>query len=123
MFASYTGWLSRGLDKSDPDLMGNEKPQFMNQSQWTRYQSQRKGESTTSNGPASEESRLEKMNEIIKKQEFHFSRHLQILLDALNHYAATETVVLLGLCARLSTANQGTQYSGLKADEDAGVQT
>jgi gamma-tubulin complex component 2 len=40
-------------------------------------------------------------------------------LDSLNHYAATETVVLLGLCARLSTANQGTQFSGLRNDDDA----
>jgi gamma-tubulin complex component 2 len=54
----------------------------------------------------------------LQKYEFNFSKHLQILLDSLNHYAATETVVLLGLCARLSTANQGTQFSGLRTDED-----
>ncbi|PKS08900.1 hypothetical protein jhhlp_003513 [Lomentospora prolificans] len=42
--------------------------------------------------------------------------HLQILLDALNHYAATETVVLLSLCARLSAANQGTEYAGLRTE-------
>lgn len=61
------------------------------------------------------------MYDIIKKYEYNFSRHLQILLDALNHYAATETVVLLDLCARLSTANQGTEYSGLKNDDDGAV--
>jgi gamma-tubulin complex component 2 len=125
MFASYTNWLSRELEKADPDLTGTEKPAHMNQSQWARYQtqrSQRQGDSAAAQAPGDEEARLEKMYDIIKKHEFHFSRHLQILLDALNHYAATETVVLLGLCARLSTANQGTQYSGLRADEDAGVQ-
>jgi gamma-tubulin complex component 2 len=58
------------------------------------------------------------LNEIIRKWEGNFSRHLQILLDALNHYAATETVVLLSLCARLSAANQGTEYAGLRADEE-----
>jgi gamma-tubulin complex component 2 len=124
MFASYTSHLSRELERTDLDLTGTEKPGQMNQSQWARYQtqrSQRQGDSA-SNPPGGEDARLERMYEIVKKCEFHFSRHLQILLDNLNHYAATETVVLLGLCARLSTANQGTQYSGLKADEDAAVQ-
>lgn len=96
----------------------------MSKQQWERYQAdrnQRNGDSTATNptgGASNEDARLEKLFEIIKKYEVNFSRHLQILLDALNHYAATETVVLLGLCARLSTANQGTQYSGLRADED-----
>lgn len=112
-------------------MSGTEKPSQMNKQQWARFQtekSQRHGDSTASNPPATvitEKERLEKlerMYEIIKKYEDNFSRHLQILLDALNHYAATETVVLLGLCARLSTANQGTQYSGLRADEDGGAQ-
>ncbi|KAH8804984.1 Spc98 family-domain-containing protein [Xylogone sp. PMI_703] len=94
MFATYTGWLSRELEKCDPDL---------------------------GSGTAFDEGRLEKMYDIIRKYEFNFSRHLQILLDALNHYAATETVVLLGLCARLSTANQGTEYSGLRNDDDGAV--
>lgn len=123
-FATYTGWLSRELERADADLSGAEKPGQMSKQQWERYQSdrnQRHGDSTASTASATaptEEARLEKLFEMIKKYEVNFSRHLQILLDALNHYAATETVVLLGLCARLSTANQGTQYSGLRADED-----
>jgi gamma-tubulin complex component 2 len=127
-FATYTGWLSRELERTDPDLLGTKKPAQMNQQQWDRFketQAQRNADLTASNaagGGPSEEERLEKMFEIIQKYEVNFSRHLQILLDALNHYAATETVVLLGLCARLSTANQGTQYSGLRADEDGGAQ-
>jgi len=93
----------------------------MNPQQWVRYQAeraQRLGDAALDG----HEARLQKMFEIIKKYEVNFSRHLQILLDALNHYAATETVVLLGLCARLSTANQGTEFSGLKNDEDGGAQ-
>ncbi|KAE8447814.1 hypothetical protein EG329_010208 [Mollisiaceae sp. DMI_Dod_QoI] len=123
-FATYTGWLSRELERSDSDLSGTEKPGQMSKQQWERFQAdrnQKHGDSTASNASSAaptEEARLEKLFEIIKKYEVNFSRHLQILLDALNHYAATETVVLLGLCARLSTANQGTQYSGLRADED-----
>ena len=119
-FASYTGWLARELEKADPDMTGTEKPTSMNKQHWNRYQAeknQRHGDSTSSTAPPApltDAARAEKLD--------NFSRHLQILLDALNHYAATETVVLLGLCARLSTANQGTQYSGLKTDEDGGVQ-
>jgi gamma-tubulin complex component 2 len=129
LFATYTAWLSRELEKSDPDLLGTEKPSTMSKQQWSRYQSEKRSDSsqsTSSNsaaGVSADEARMEKINDIIKKYEYNFSRHLQILLDALNHYAATETVVLLGLCARLSTANQGTQYSGLRTDEEGGAQT
>lgn len=124
MFATFTAGLTRELEKADPDLNGTEKPRGMSAQHWKRYQaekSQRHGESTTSNptsGATSRAEQLDKMNDIIKKYEYNFSRHLQILLDCLNHYAATETVVLLGLCARLSTANQGTQYAGLQVDND-----
>lgn len=123
MFATFTSWLSRELQQNDPDLAGKQKPNSMSKQQWARLQSerQRHGEPATQNpatGGPPDEARLEKMFDVIKKFEDNFSRHLQILLDALNHYAATETVVLLGLCARLSTANQGTQYSGLRNDDD-----
>ena len=123
MFANHLAWLSRELERSDPDLTGPQKPTSMSKQHWSRYQSERRSDSSrslASNSAAPEETRMDKMNDIIKKFEHNFSRHLQILLDALNHYAATETVVLLGLCARLSTANQGTQYSGLRTDEDGG---
>jgi gamma-tubulin complex component 2 len=122
MFASYTAWLSRELEKTDADLNGNEKPNNMSRKQWQRFKDERNArhsDLTSSNsGNTAEAARLEKINETLHKYEFNFSRHLQILLDSLNHYAATETVVLLGLCARLSTANQGTAFSGLRADED-----
>ncbi|TAQ83235.1 hypothetical protein B7494_g8439 [Chlorociboria aeruginascens] len=127
LFATYTGWFSRELDKSDPDLAGPEKPDNMNGQQWAKYQkekSDRYGNSKGSNAAPEttfDQARLEKMNDILQQYEYNFSRHLQILLDALNHYAATETVVLLGLCARLSTANQGTQYSGPRNEEDGGA--
>jgi gamma-tubulin complex component 2 len=128
MFATFTSWLSRELEKIDQDLLGTEKPTSMNAQQWKRFQLEkatRNAESNNGNASADgafDEARLEKMYEIIRKYEFNFSKHLQILLDALNHYAATETVVLLGLCARLSTANQGTQFNGLRTDEDGAAQ-
>jgi gamma-tubulin complex component 2 len=124
LFATYTTWLSRELEKTDPDLAGTERPKNMSEKHWKRHQDergQRHSDSTSSNpstGGTSDAARLEKISETLQKYEFNFSRHLQILLDSLNHYAATETVVLLGLCARLSTANQGTQFSGLRTDEE-----
>lgn len=122
MFASYTAWLSRELEKTDSDLNGTEKPNNMSKKQWQRFQDERSSRhsesASSSSGKTTEAARLEKINETLHKYEYNFSRHLQILLDSLNHYAATETVVLLGLCARLSTANQGTAFSGLRTDED-----
>lgn len=123
MFATYTAWLSRELENTDPDLIGSEKPSNMSMKQWSQYQEERSRHSnSTSNaspGATSDAARLEKLSDTLQRYEFNFSRHLQILLDSLNHYAATETVVLLGLCARLSTANQGTQFSGLRNDDEA----
>lgn len=125
MFASYSSWLTRELEKADPDLAGPDKPVNMSARHWQVFQDQKKnqrhGESTSSNSGEKEQSeaaRLEKVSRDLARYEHNFSRHLQILLDALNHYAATETVVLLGLCARLSTANQGTEFSGLRNEGD-----
>ena len=132
VFAAYTNWLSRELEKADPDLVGPIKPPNMSEEQWRRFQAGKSQKSSSAadsstttgvgGGGASqlqdEEARIANLFEIIKKWETNFSRHLQILLDALNHYAATETVVLLSLCARLATANQGTEYAGLRHEED-----
>lgn len=133
MFANYTKFLSQELDKIDPDLAGGTKPPGMTNVQWRRFQADRAAAASRagskdgggSNADASmlsaddAEARFSNLNDLIHRWEFNFGRHLQILLDALNHYAATETVVLLSLCARLSTVNQGTEFTGLKADEDS----
>ncbi|KAJ3552027.1 hypothetical protein NPX13_g11216 [Xylaria arbuscula] len=126
VFAEYANWLSRNLEKADSDLLGPFKPPNMSAKQWARFQAEqttRAAKSQRSSNDSSlsgqdEESRISNLFEIISKWETNFSRHLQILLDALNHYAATETVVLLSLCARLATANQGTEYAGLRSEED-----
>ena len=133
IFATYTNWLSRELEKADPDLSATVKPPTMTDDQWCQFQAIRSqkgvtgGESSLAAGGSvsgkddprkDEAARITELFDVIKKWETNFSRHLQILLDALNHYAATETVVLLSLCARLSTANQGTEYAGLRTDED-----
>ncbi len=126
VFAAYANWLTRELEKADPDLSGATKPHNMTEDHWKMFQAVKaqrlpslQADSTSSNSAGQEgEARISNLVEIIKKWEYNFSRHLQILLDALNHYAATETVVLLSLCARLSTANQGTEYAGLRHDDD-----
>lgn len=128
IFAAYTNWLTRELEKSDPDLSGSNKPSTMTADQWKRFQMTKavqRGstsahqEASASAGNGDVDARIDNLFEIIRKWEGNFSRHLQILLDALNHYAATETVVLLSLCARLSTANQGTEYAGLRQEDES----
>ena len=94
MFANYTSSLSRALAVADPNSA-------------TTNTSDGKPASTTYD-PA----KLDKLFSILSQYEDHFSRHLKILLDALNYLAATETVVFLGLCARLSMANEGGTSGG-----------
>lgn len=89
LFANYTGSLSKYLASADPDL----------------------GNPASSKGPH-DAAKLDKLFSILQQYEDHFSRHLKILLDALNFLAATETVVFLGLCARLSMANEGGSHGG-----------
>lgn len=135
VFATYTNWLSRELEKADPDLSGTTKPPNMTSDQWRHFQTIRTQKSFSSQqdpnsslptaaagaADSADDARIAELFDVMRKWETNFSRHLQILLDALNHYAATETVVLLSLCARLSTANQGTEYAGLRSDEDGVV--
>ncbi len=133
IFATYTNWLSRELEKADPDLSGSVKPPTMTDDQWRQFQAVRSqkissqadssslGGDINTNNNKGDAARVAELFDVIKKWESNFSRHLQILLDALNHYAATETVVLLSLCARLSTANQGTEYAGLRNDDETVV--
>ena len=91
MFANYTSSLSRYLASADPSLSSDDGKN-----------------SSTQHDPA----KLDKLFSILGQYEEHFSRHLKILLDALNYLAATETVVFLGLCARLSMANEGGANGG-----------
>ncbi|KAL9488448.1 hypothetical protein ACSS6W_000725 [Trichoderma asperelloides] len=124
IFAAYTSFLSREIEKSDPDLSSGNKPDTMTDDQWRRFQASRS--SAPRSGSAqndastleSVESRVNNLADIIRKWESNFGRHMKILSDSLNHYAATETVVLLSLCARLSSVNQGTEWAAIGAEED-----
>jgi len=46
-------------------------------------------------------SKMDYLDEILKKYEENFSHHLKILVDALNYYAGAESVALLGLLSNL----------------------
>lgn len=43
---------------------------------------------------------------MLSRYEWNFNHHLRLFLDALDYYAATESVALSRLCAHLSTARQ-----------------
>ncbi|KAK2733757.1 hypothetical protein FQN57_001944 [Myotisia sp. PD_48] len=83
MFASWSASsLSRSLASADPDLSG------------------------TDTSKPYDPSRLGKLEETLKRYEDHFNRHLRILMDSLNYFAATESVVLLKLAHSLSAISK-----------------
>lgn len=106
MFAIYTNSLSRGLAAADPDLVVAQttnpntttSASMINDSNIT---------TTTTTTTHPDPAKFDKLMDNLKRFEDNFSRHLKILLDALNYLAATETVVFLSLCARLSMAGEG----------------
>ncbi|ERT00894.1 hypothetical protein HMPREF1624_02128 [Sporothrix schenckii ATCC 58251] len=133
-FVSFASFLTRTMDRIDPDLATTAtRPKDATAEQWKTFQQSVQSarpasdpnNSTTTNNAATDSAPTdEEMRSLVDrlgKYEHLFGRNLQVLLDALNHYAATETVVLLSLCARLSTANQGTEYAGLRHEEDLAV--
>nr|POF11520.1 spindle pole body component alp4 [Quercus suber] len=93
LFANYTSSLTRYLASADPDLTSVD--------------------GSPSSPKQYDPAKLDKLFSILQQYEDHFGRHLKILLDALNYLAATETVVFLGLCARLSMANEGGVGGGM----------
>lgn len=109
MFASFTYSLSRYLITGDPDLVAQ-----VNASLQSPSRPSRPGTASTIL-PASRHTsqvvydpqRVDKMYDMLAKYEENFTRHLKILLDTLNYLAATETVVFLSLCARLTSAGEG----------------
>ncbi|KAF1918238.1 Spc98 family-domain-containing protein [Ampelomyces quisqualis] len=99
MFASFTYSLSRYLVTGDPDLVAQVNAEL--------------SPSTSHRAIVYDPQRVDKMFDMLAKYEDNFTRHLKILLDTLNYLAATETVVFLSLCARLTSAGEG--LSGFQA--------
>lgn len=96
MFATFTYSLSRYLVTSDPDLVQTVNSAISSQAP-----------SSSHRHVVFDPQRLDKMFDMLTKYEDSFTRHLKILLDTLNYLAATETVVFLQLCARLTSAGEG----------------
>ncbi|KAF4771457.1 hypothetical protein HAV15_004253 [Penicillium sp. str.  len=87
MFASWTAAsLSRALASADSDLAGGKVP----------------GADARGYDPT----RIGKLEDTLKRYEDHFSRHLRILMDSLNYFAATESVVLLKLAHSLTSISR-----------------
>lgn len=83
MFASWTASsLGRTLTSADPDLST--------------------GNTALPDAKPYDPMRIGKLEDTLKKYEDHFNRHLRILMDSLNYFAATESVVLLKLAHSLS---------------------
>lgn len=106
MFANFTSSLSRYLVAADPDLANSSTAAPAN------VKPSHGHSKSSSTSVAYDPAKVNKMFDILNKYEDNFARHLKILLDTLNYLAATETVVFLSLCARLSTASEGTPGAG-----------
>jgi gamma-tubulin complex component 2 len=119
MFASFTYSLSRYLITGDPDLVAQVNASFAPPPPSSK--SAKPSASTIQVPPTHKPTtqfiydpqRVDKMFDMLAKYEENFTRHLKILLDTLNYLAATETVVFLSLCARLTSAGEG--LSGFQA--------
>jgi gamma-tubulin complex component 2 len=114
MFASFTYSLSRYLITGDPDLVAQVNAALAPSSNARPNAPIATAASHRSNTQfVYDPQRVDKMFDMLAKYEENFTRHLKILLDTLNYLAATETVVFLSLCARLTSAGEG--LSGFQA--------
>jgi gamma-tubulin complex component 2 len=114
MFASFTYSLSRYLITGDPDLVAQVNAALAPAANARPNAPVAGGASVRA--PTQfvyDPQRVDKMFDMLAKYEENFTRHLKILLDTLNYLAATETVVFLSLCARLTSAGEG--LSGFQA--------
>ncbi len=101
MFATYTSSLSRALSAADPDLAA--KPPSHEKPTGGDAKAATPAAPSTTHDPA----KIDKIEDLLQKYEYNFTKHLKILIDALDYLAATETATFLNLSARLSTAVEG----------------
>lgn len=100
-FATYTSSLSRTLCSADASLAGSPAALAFLQTMYplARHPIPERLKTYDPDG-------LGRMFDLIEKYEENFNRHLALLLEALDYYAATETVALSRLCAQLSMASE-----------------
>ena len=92
MFATYTANLTKSLYSADADLVAQAA------------KTATKTKAPTAAPQEYDPNRIARMEDTLKRYEDHFNRHLKILIDSLNYYAATETSALLSLVSRLTLA-------------------
>jgi gamma-tubulin complex component 2 len=110
MFATFTQSLSRYLITGDPDLCAQvnaAQSSASGQAGKTPSGASHRHSKSGSQAFIYDPNRVGKMFDMLTRYEDNFAKHLKILLDTLNYLAATETVVFLSLCARLSSAGEG----------------
>ena len=104
MFATYTSTLSRTLFACSASLAGT--PTHLTYLASTSYR-HKNAQSIPDELKAYDPKKLENLTDMLGKYEYNFNHHLKLLLDALDYYAATETVALSRLCAVLGSATNG----------------
>ena len=104
MFSKWTTRLSREIYTADPDgsaIASGAHSKFA--------KTVKSSSSVHTSKIEYEPNRIQTMEDNLKRYEEHFNKNLKVLIDSLNYFAATETVVLLGLCARLTAAEAGSE--------------
>ncbi|KAL6717204.1 gamma tubulin complex Spc97/GCP2 subunit Alp4 [Lecanora helva] len=120
MFATYTTTLSRTLFTCTPTLAGT--PSHLAHLHKTPTTTTTTTSSSRHHHPPNHHStntksipddqksydpkKLDNLTDMLGKYEYNFNHHLRLLLDALDYYAATETVALSRLCAVLGSATE-----------------
>ena len=104
MFATYTSTLSRTLYTCTPQLAGSHAHVAHMISTSHRHKT---AKDIPEEMKAYDTKKLDNLIEMLGKYEFNFNHHMRLLLDALDYYAATETVALSRLCAVLGNATEG----------------
>lgn len=104
MFATYTTTLSRTLFTCSSSLAGT--PAHLTYLTTTSHR-HKSVKDIPEEMRAYDPKKIDNLNEMLGKYEYNFNHHLRLLLDALDYYAATETVALSRLCAVLGSATEG----------------
>ncbi|KAK4694803.1 gamma-tubulin complex component 2, partial [Lecanoromycetidae sp. Uapishka_2] len=104
MFATYTTTLSRTLFTCTKSLAGT--PAHLNFLTSTSHR-HKTAKDIPDEMRTYDPKKIDNLTEMLGKYEYNFNHHLRLLLDALDYYAATETVALSRLCAVLGSATEG----------------
>ncbi|PQE20135.1 spindle pole body component alp4 protein [Rutstroemia sp. NJR-2017a BBW] len=106
-FTSFTGRFSRELERLDSDLVGAERPATMCQLQWEHFKTEKTRHSHEDPAYREQGSSIDKLRDLSDRFEYSFCKSLQGFIDALNHFAATETPGFLGAVCEVEYGKSG----------------